>query len=123
LVTKHQIAGGIAEYMRAELLPKMGKNKALQIGLSVAADAVKSNDAMIDKVLGHEMVRTFLRDDGNGHYEIGELMDSLKKSVEQYGDLPIDIPVIPIFAPQGGTVTLSADDISAIRKKIEDWGN
>ena len=65
------------------------------------------------------MIKAFLQDDGTGKYEIGPLMDSLKKSVEQYGDFPIAVPSIPLIAPDGGTITLNAADISAIQAKIE----
>ena len=121
-VKKNQIVAGIIGFVQDEILPKMSRDRALQIGLSVAVNAAKANDRLIDTVFGNEVVKAVLEENSAGEYEIGELLDSLKQSIEKYGELPLAIPPIPLFAPQGATITLDADDIAAIKRRIEAGG-
>ena len=117
--SKHQIVNGIAGYIHDEIIPKMGKDKALQISLSVAVNAVKANESMIDTVFENETVKAILEENGKGEYEITDLMDELRASVEKYGELPLEIPAIPLIAPHGATIRLDASDIAAIKRRIE----
>ena len=117
--TKSQIINGIAAYIEEELLPKMGGDKGLQIGLSVAVNAIKANNLLIERVMGNETVKAILQEDGAGNYEIGPVMDVMERAVKQYGALPLNVPPIPLLVPHGATIKLDAADIAAIRDKIE----
>ena len=117
-VTKNQIVNGLAAYIQDELLPKMQEDRALQIALNVAVNAVKANDRLIETVFGQDAIKALLKEDGEGRYEIGGLMDMLKASVEKYGAFPLTIPPIPLIAPQGANIKLNAEDIATIRLKI-----
>ena len=117
--TKQHIVDGIAAYIREEMLPKMEKEKAMQIMLSVAVNAVKANDKLINDVFENEWVQAFLQDDGTGMYEIGGLLDTIRAAVDQYGELSLTLPPVPLIAPMGGSIKLIAQDVDAIRRKIE----
>lgn len=117
--SKERIVGGVIGYVKDEILPMMHDDRALQIGLSVALNAIKANDALIDKVFDNAMVKALMVEDENGEYDIGPLMDAIRQSIEQYGEMPIEIPAIPLIAPHGATVTLRDSDITAIRRRIE----
>ncbi|MBQ7655139.1 MAG: hypothetical protein IJS41_01380 [Clostridia bacterium] len=117
--TKQHIVDGIAAYIREEMLPKMEKEKAMQIMLTVAVNAVKANDKLIDAVFANEYVQAFLQDDGTGRYEIGGLLDTIRAAVDQYGEFPLTIPPVPLIAPAGGSIKLNAQDVDAIRRRIE----
>lgn len=121
-VTKSQIVDGLAAYIREELLPKMGQTKGLQVMLNVAINAVKANDQLLAAVFGNQYIRALIQDDGAGNYEIGELMNNLRASVEEFGGLPITVPSIPLILPTGSTITLFAADVDAIRRRIEGTG-
>lgn len=118
-VSKSQIVNGVVSFIQGEILPKMDENRSLQIVLSVAMNAVKANDALIDKIFGNEILKALLEDDGSGKYEIGKLFDTLRETVEEYGVFSVNVPAIPFVCPEGSTIKLHAADISAIRRRIE----
>lgn len=117
--TKEDIVSGVIGYVKDEILPMMGRDRGLQIGLSVALNAVRANDALIDRVFDNAMVKALLTEDEDGLYDIDPLLDAIRQSIDQYGEMPIEIPAIPLIAPHGATVTLKDSDIAAIRQRIE----
>ena len=117
--TKQHIVDGIAAYIRDEMLPKMDKEKAMQIMLTVAVNAVKANDKLINAVFENEYIKALLQDDETGRYDIGGLLDTIRAAVDQYGDFPLTLPPVPLIAPMGGSIKLNAQDVDAIRRKIE----
>ena len=121
-VTKAQIVNGITTYIREEILPHMEDDRALKILFSVAVNAIKANDALIDKWLGNDVVKMLIDDAGDGHYDIGRLMAWLKAGVEEYGAFPVSVPPIPLISPREITLRLSAPDIASIQMHIETSG-
>lgn len=117
--SKERIVGGVIGYVKDEILPMMHDDRALQIGLSVALNAIKANDALIDKVFDNAMVKALMVEDEDGLYDIDPLLDAIRQSIDQYGEMPIEIPAIPLIAPHGATVTLKDSDIEHIRRRIE----
>ena len=118
-VTKSQIVHGAADYLREEVLPKMADNRALQILLTIGANAALANSKAVDAVFNNNLVRAFLEDDGTGTYDIGAVADALRSAVEQYGSFPVRIPAIPFLSPNTITLSLGASDVDAIRRRIE----
>ena len=64
-------------------------------------------------------IRHYIDDDESGTYDISGLADAMSKSIEQYGSFPVSIPAIPLISPTEITLKLSADDVDAMRKRIE----
>ena len=122
-VSKKQIVDGLASYVLGELAPKMGRNKGLQIALTVAVKTIQGNDMLIDKVFGTPFLQAILTPDESGRYEIGPLLDEIEAATKKSGPLPLSLPSIPLIAPDGGEITLYPEDIAAIRDKIESGGN
>ena len=118
-VTKGQIVHGIADYVRGEILPKMGDNRAMQIILSIGANAVFANSRTVDAVFENSIIRALLEDDGTGTYEVGALADAMRDAVEQYGSFPVHIPAVPLLSPNEITLNLGAGDVDAMRRRIE----
>jgi hypothetical protein len=118
-VTKSQIVHGAADYLREEVLPKMADNRAMQILLTIGANAALANGKTVDAIFSNNLVRAFLEDDGTGTYDIAAVADALRSAVEQYGSFPVRIPAIPFLSPNTITLNLGASDVDAIRRRIE----
>lgn len=118
-VTRNQITGGIAGYIKDEILPKMAGDKAMQIIASVAVSSALNNDRLLDSVFDNEMVMALLDDDGTGTYDISGLMASVHDAVGQYGGFPMSIPSIPFISPNEMSLRITAEDIEAMRRRIE----
>lgn len=118
-VTKAQIVNGLTSYIQQEIMPKMDDDRALKILFSVAVNAIRANDKLIDKYLQNDIVRALIDDDGTGNYDVARLMDWIKTSVEEYGAFPIVVPPIPLVSPREITLRLGPSDIAAIQRQIE----
>ena len=119
-VTMPQIVHGITEYIQSDILPQMGGARSMQILVSVGANAIASNRKLADAVLKNPIILAMLDDDGSGTYDLGGLVDAVTKSIRQYGSFPITVPAIPLISPAGFTLSLTADDIDAMKRKIEE---
>lgn len=118
-VTRSQIVHGIADYIQSEITPKMGNGRALQILVSVGANAVAANNKLVDAIFANQMVRGFLDEDESGTYEISGLADAMSRAIQQYGSFPVQVPAIPLIAPAGMILDLTDDDVAAIKSRIE----
>ena len=43
----------------------------------------------------------------------------MTKSIRQFGSFPVQVPAIPLISPTGFTLSLTAEDIDAMKRKIE----
>ena len=121
-VNKNQIVNGLTSYIQQEILPKMADDRALAILFSVAVNAIKANDKLIDRYLSNDIIRALIDDDGSGSYNVERLMEWLRASVDEYGAFPVTVPPIPLISPREITLRLSASDIAAIQRHIETAG-
>lgn len=118
-VTREQIVRGMTGYIKDEILPKMAGDKAMQIIASIAVGAAMNNDRLLDSVFDNEMVMALLDDDGTGTFDISGLMSAVHDAVVQYGGFPMSIPSIPFISPNEMTLKITAEDIEAMRRRIE----
>lgn len=118
-VTRNQIVNGLVAYIQQEIMPKMDDDRALKILFSVAVNAIKANDKLIDKYLSNDIVKALIDDDGSGNYDVERLMDWIRTSVEEYGAFPVIVPPIPLVSPREITLRLGPSDIIAIQRQIE----
>ena len=119
-VTKSQIVHGITDYLQTDILPQMVGARTMQIIVSIGANAVASNNKLVDTVFKSPVVLAMLDDDGSGTYELGGLADAVIKSIRQYGNFPVNVPAIPLISPSSFTLSLTADDVDAMRRRIEE---
>ena len=66
--------------------------------------------ALIDEYIHSERDRAILK---------RRLVDAMTKSIQQFGSFPIQVPAIPLISPVEFTLSLSADDVDAMRSRIE----
>jgi len=119
-VSRNQIIKGVADYIKNDLIPTMQNDRAVQIIFTIAINAAIANSKLTDTIFDNEIVRAMLDDDGSGTYEISGIVDSMQAAIQQYGSFPVQIPAIPLVSPREITVKLTADDVSAMRRKIEE---
>ena len=119
-VTKSQIVHGIAEYVQSDILPQMGGARSMQIIVSIGANAIAANNKLVDEIFKNQIVLALLDDDGSGTYDLSGLVDAMTKSIRQYGSFPVKVPAIPLLSPAEFTLSLTADDVDAMRRKIEE---
>lgn len=118
-VSRTQIVKGVSDYIQSDIMPKMAEDRAVQIILSIAVNAVAANNRLVDSIFANDIVRSMLDDDGGGTYDIAGVADAMQSAIDQYGSFPVTIPAIPLVSPHEITLRLNADDIEAMKRKIE----
>ena len=118
-VTKSQIVHGVTDYIQSDILPNLANGRGLQIIVSIGANAIAANHKIVDAVFDNQMVQALLDDDGSGTYDVDGLVDAMRKSIDQYGSFPVQIPAIPLISPAELTIKLTAEDVAAMRSRIE----
>ena len=118
-VTKSQIVRGVTDYIQSDILPQLGGARSMQIIVSVGANAVAANPKLLDAVFGNQLVQALLNDDGSGTYDLSGLVDAVAKSIQEFGSFPVKVPAIPLISPAEFTLSLTAEDVAAMRRRIE----
>ena len=118
-VSKSQIVHGVTGYIESDILPQLGGARSMQIIVSIGANAIAANHKLVDALFGNPIVQALLDDDGSGTYDLSGLTDAMAKSIREFGSFPLKIPAIPIISPAEFTLSLSADDVAAMRSRIE----
>ena len=118
-VSRTQIVKGVSDYIQSDILPKMDNDRAVQIILTIAVNAATANNKLVDSIFANDIVRSLIDDDGSGTYEIAGIADAMRKAIDQYGSFPVNIPAIPLVSPHEITLRLNADDIDAMKRRIE----
>ena len=117
-VTQSQIVRGIGGYLRDEILPKMGEDRAVQIVASIAVNAAMANEKLLDSVFGNEMVQILLDYDGDT-YDVSGLTAAMRDAIDKYGALPIKLPHIPFVSASELTLRMDGKDVDAMKRRIE----
>ena len=119
-VTKSQIVHGVTNFIQSDILPQMVGSRSMQIIVSIGANAIASNNKLVDEIFKNQIVLALLDNDGSGTYDLTGLIDAVSKSIQQYGSFPVKVPAIPLISPTEFTLSLTADDVDAMRRKIEE---
>ena len=118
-VTKSQIIHGVTDYIQNEILPQLGGARSMQIIVSIGANAIAANPKLLDAIFGNQLVQALLDDDDSGTSDLSSLADAMAKSIQEFGSFPIKVPPIPLISPTEFTLSLTAEDVAAMRRRIE----
>lgn len=117
-VTKDQIVNGVLSFAEVEVVPQIG-DKATQILIAIFVKAAKANPKLADSLFENHMLKTFLKADEEGYYDIDEAFGYITEALHQYGPFPVEIPAVPFISPSEKTLSFNESDISEIKKRIE----
>ena len=118
-VNKSQIVHGVTDYIKSDILPQLVGARSMQIIVSVGANALAANHKLVDALFSNQIVQALLDDDGSGTYDLSGLADAMAKSIQEFGSFPIKVPAIPLISPAEFTLSLTAEDVAAMRRRIE----
>ena len=118
-VSRSQIVHGVADYVQSNILPQLVGARSMQIIVSIGANAIAANHKLVDALFGNQIVGALLDDDGSGTYDLSGLADAMAKSIQEFGSFPIKVPAIPLISPAEFTLSLTAEDVAAMRRRIE----
>lgn len=114
--TKQHIVNGLVKYSKNEIIPKIS-DKAFKIIVSAATTMIEFHPEIITKYLDNEMISSILMENG-GFYDIDMVVETLEKTLEEYGDFSLKIPGIKFISPEEKVLNFTAADIKKLKTYI-----
>lgn len=104
------VVSGLNRYIDNEIYK--GLNDLQELLARVVVGRFNQNtNAMREKLIGNNIVKTLGYVDEDGMIEIDLLLNDIKKEIERKGSICVEIPLI-------GKLTFHAEDVNAIRNEI-----
>lgn len=118
-VTKEQLIKGTIEYIGEDIIPQITDDKALQILLDIMVNSVKANSKLADPIFENNTVKTFLKCNDDGTYDLERSFNIISSSVKKYGPFPVVIPPIKYVSPKEKELSFTESDIAELKRRIE----
>ena len=118
-VTKEQLIKGTIEYIGEDVIPQITDDKALQILLDIMVNSVKANSKLADPIFENNTVKTFLKCNDDGTYDLEGSLNIISSSVKKYGPFPVVIPPIKYVSPKEKELSFTESDIAELKRRIE----
>lgn len=115
-VSKEQIAIGIVEFIRGEVIPNV-EDTATQVILEVAATSIGANPKLLDKWIDNEMFSTIAKVGNN--YNLGTLSMAVTSAIDKHGKITVTIPAIKFVSPKEKLLQFGSDDVKRLVTMIE----
>ena len=116
MVSKKQIANGVAKFITNDLIPDLEGEK-LRFVLMVAKKSMRDNPSMLDAFLDNPMIATVMKKDGD-MYDIEGFTNVMRNSIAESSEYPITIPKIPLLMNENQTVKITSADIDKLYSYI-----
>lgn len=111
MVSVDKIGQGVANYLDAELMPKLKTNGFEKVLIGTAASiAIRKSSSIVEGFKDNKIVQMLGIMDGDGNIDVDMLVEEIKKNVPREG-FNVDVPLI-------GTLTFKKDDIDKIHDYI-----
>ncbi len=110
--TKRQIADSVSSLMTNELASRAGDRKQ-KFAFCMTAKAVETNPDILDVFLDSPVVSGVVTC-SDGEYDISAFIRALRSVLAEYDSYPVELPCIPVFAPDGGHVCITLADIDSL---------
>lgn len=121
-VTKQQIAQGVSNYVKTEIIDKIS-DKPFKIILAIGISAIEKNPELLDEFLDNSLVSSLLKKSDDGTYDINEMLDIIETAVGDYGSFPVTVPPIKFISPDEKELDFTANDVRKLRTYIMGGGN
>lgn len=111
-VSKGQIISGVIRFARGEVLNKI-TDKPFKMALAAGLNYLELRPDIADKLLENPV---FMGD--GGMYDIDLIESVIVRTMDEYGDLPLQIPGIPLLSPATKELRFTAEDIKKLKGYI-----
>lgn len=116
-VTKQQLVNGVIKYVKEEVVNKI-TDRPLKMAIAFGVSMFEMNPAIANKFFENDIVSQILCKNDDGTYNIEKITDALEKTLGEYGDFPVTIPVIKFISPTEKTLNFSRQDIKTLKDYI-----
>ena len=115
--TRQQIINGTIKYMKEEVIAKI-TDRPLKMVIAFGVSMFEMNSNVANKFFENGIVSQILYKNDDGTYDIEKIIDTLEKTLGEYGDFPITIPAIKFISPTEKILNFSRQDIKTLKNYI-----
>ena len=120
-ITSEQLIKGVMSYLNTEIIPCIEDpfTKIILKTMTITAESkMTAYKNLVDELLKNPFARDFLDVDNKGTFEVETLIDSLRKAVNECGELTIKIPPVRFLSPEEKVLGFNSTDISKLKQYL-----
>lgn len=118
---KRQLVNGAAAFVLNDVVPAINDN-SFKVIVVACATLMQRSEPAVDKILNSGIVKILLPESG-GKYDLDAAFAALRDAIAQSGSFTLTIDPIPLVMKQERTLTFTAADVDALRRRMEDAAN
>lgn len=111
-VSKGQLVSGLTRFGRNEVLNKI-TDKPFKMALAAGINLLELRPDVADKLLENPLFKA-----SSGMYDLDLMEAVISKTMDEYGDLPVMIPGIPLLSPTPKELRFTAEDVHKLKGYI-----
>lgn len=120
-LNSEQLISGVIKYLNTEIIPCIDDTftKLVLKTFTITAESkISVYKSAIDNTINTPFMRDFLQTDDKGLFEIETLIDSLRKAVNECGELTVKIPPVKFLSPEEKVLSFNSADISKLKQYL-----
>lgn len=120
-ITSEQLVKGIMSYLNTEIIPCIEDpfTKIVLKTMTITAESkMPAYKKVVDDLLTNPFVKELVEVDNTGTFEVETLIDSLRKAVNECGELTIKVPPVPLISPEEKVLGFNSTDISKLKQYL-----
>lgn len=120
-ITSEQLIKGLVSYLNTEIIPCIDDRftklilRTFTNTVEVKMSAYKN---LVEDYLKSPFAKDFLEVDSKGTFEVETIIDSLRKAVNDCGELTVTIPPIRFISPEEKILGFNSSDISKLKQYL-----
>ena len=120
-INSEQLVKGVMSYLNTEIIPCIEDpfTKIVLKTMTITAESkMSAYKKVVDDLLTNPFVKELVEVDNTGTFEIETLIDSLRKAVNECGELTIKVPPVPLISPEEKVLGFNSTDISKLKQYL-----
>lgn len=113
MVSKKQIANGVAKFVNNDLIPDITDDEKLKFVLNVAKKSMRENPSMLDSFLENPMIASVMKKDGD-MYDVESFATAMRNTLAETESYPITVPKVPLIMSEGRIIKITAQDVDKL---------
>ena len=120
-IKPEQMVLGFAKYLNKEVLPCVQDSftkiaiRMFAVSTELKAETLKN---FMGDILKNQFVSEFFEVDENGCFNIEFFVDTLRKAIDECGELVVKIPPIKFVSPEEKILRFTSEDVSKLKQYL-----
>ena len=120
-INAEQLVNGALNYLNTEIIPCIDDTftkLAIKTFILTTENKIGAYKNLINNFIQDPFIHDFLQVDDKGMFEIETVIDSLRKAVNECGELTVRIPPVRFISPEEKILNFNSTDISKLKQYL-----